>query len=514
MKTFLKSWVLILSCLAGVAAHAASDQPNVIFILADDMGYGSVAANNPECTVPTPALDRLVKEGMNFTDAHSGSSVCTPTRYALLTGRYAWRTGLKTGVIWSWYPALIEPDRLTVGKMLQEKGYRTAMVGKWHLGLDYTDKNGMNLAEANKFNERQLVFCGDLHAPSAPRYKPSSDSIDFTKPVGGGPVDCGFDSWFGVDLPNMPPYVFIKDRELQGIPSIPKPKGMYGVSGPMLPGWSLEAVLPRLADEAAAFVTAQAKSDKPFFLYYSLTSTHTPIAPSKEFQGKSGLNAYGDWLMETDWAVSKVLDALDRSGQADNTLVIFSTDNGPTEPKFLNDLKSKGCDLTHQFRGLKRAVYEGGHRVPYIVRWPGVTPAGSSCEEPISLNDFMATMADLTDYDLPVNAAEDSFSILPLYQGKSAGEHPALIHHGFWGSFAIRQGDWKMVFEYDVKTKEFTRELYNMKDDVKETQDVMGQHPEVAKKMSELFEASIKNGRMTPGPTQKNMEDPGWALPF
>jgi arylsulfatase A-like enzyme len=217
-------WV-VLALALGVCGQIAAkpNAPNVIFILADDMGYGSVAANNPKCTLPTPALDRLVKEGMNFTDAHSGSSVCTPTRYALLTGRYAWRTGLKTGVIWSWYPALIEPDRLTVGKMLQEKGYTTAMVGKWHLGLNYTDKQGKDMAEVNKFNERQLVYCGDRRAAPAPRYNPSADNIDFTKPVGGGPVDCGFDSWFGVDLPNMPPYVFIKDRELQGIPSLSKP---------------------------------------------------------------------------------------------------------------------------------------------------------------------------------------------------------------------------------------------------------------------------------------------------
>jgi arylsulfatase A-like enzyme len=499
---------------AGSCLYAKNSQPNVIFILADDMGYGSVAANNPECTIPTPALDRLVDEGMNFTDAHSGSSVCTPTRYALLTGRYAWRTGLKTGVIWAWYPALVEPDRLTVGKMLQQQGYRTAMVGKWHLGLNYTDKQGNNLAEREQFTERQLVYGGNRRAAPAPRYNPSADTIDFTKPVGGGPVDCGFDSWFGVDLPNMPPYVFIKDRELQGIPSVPKPKGMFGVGGPMLPGWSLEAVLPRLADEAAAFVTAQAESDKPFFLYYALTSTHTPIAPSKEFQGKSGLNAYADWLMETDWAVAKVLDALDRSGQAENTLVIFSADNGPTEPKFQKDLIGKGCDLIHQFRGLKRSVYEGGHRVPYIVRWPGVIPPGSSCAEPVSLNDFMATMADLTGYNLPTNAAEDSFSILPLYKGEKRDVVPPLIHHGFWGSFAIRQGDWKMVFEYDAKKETFTRELYNMKNDVKETNDVIAQYPEVAAELNQLFEEKVENGRMTSGPQQKNMEDPDWILPF
>lgn len=505
-------WTALVWAGVGLAVHAAA--PNVILILADDMGYGSVAANNPKCTVPTPALDRLVEEGMNFTDAHSGSSVCTPSRYAMLTGRYAWRTGLKGGVLWAWYPPLIEPDRLTVGKMLQQKGYTTAMVGKWHLGLDYTDQEGRNFAAAQSFNERQLVFCGDRKSAPAPRFNPKPDTIDFTQPVGGGPVDCGFDSWFGVDLPNMPPYVFIRDRELQGIPSIPKPKGMYGVGGPMVPGWSLEAVLPRLADEAAAFVESQAGADRPFFLYYSLTSPHTPIAPSKAFQGRSGLNAYADWLMETDWAVGQVLDALDRAGLADNTLVIFSADNGSTEPQSQRELAGMGCDLMHQFRGMKRSVYEGGHRVPYIVRWPGVTPGGSRCEVPVSLNDFMATMAALTGYELPENTAEDSASILPLYQGKTMGEHPVLIHHGFWGSYAVRKGDWKMIFSFDRKTKTFSRALYNMKDDVKETRNLLDAHPETAQEMSRLFEAAVKNGRVTPGPAQQQVEDPDWRLPF
>jgi hypothetical protein len=261
--------VLGLSFLTASMASGAIQKPNILLILADDMGYGSVAANNPKCTIPTPNLDRLVAEGINFTDAHSGSSVCTPSRYALLTGRYAWRTGLKGGVLWSWYPALIEPDRLTVADMLKEQGYRTAMVGKWHLGLDYTDKQGRNVAEAAGFTERQLVFCGDRKAAPS-RYSVNSDSIDFTRPVGGGPIDCGFDSYFGVDLPNMPPYVFIMDRQLQGIPSVDKPKEMYGVDGPMVPGWTLEAVLPRLADEAVKVVGAQAKSDQPCFLVYLL----------------------------------------------------------------------------------------------------------------------------------------------------------------------------------------------------------------------------------------------------
>lgn len=388
------------------------------------------------------------------------------------------------------------------------------MVGKWHLGLDYVDNQGNDFAEAKKFNERQLVFCGSRKSAPAPRYNPKPDSIDYTKSVSGGPIDCGFDSWFGVDLPNMPPYAFIKDKQLLAMPTAQKPKKMFGVSGPMVPGWTLEAVLPRLVNEAVKFVEDQSKSDQPFFLYYALTSPHTPIAPSKEFRGKSGLNSYGDWLMETDWAVKQLLDTLDRTGQAENTIILFSADNGATEPRLQQQLKDKGCDLMHQCRDRKRSVYEGGHRVPYIVRWPGVTPSGSSCDEPVSLNDFMATMAELVDYDLPANAGEDSFSILNLYKGGKRAVSPALIHHGFWGSYAIRKGDWKLVFEFDKKKKTFKRELYNMKDDSLETSDLISQHPEVASELSELFETKVTNGRMTPGPKQSNMEDPAWLLPF
>lgn len=503
----------LIAASIAAAAGATKAKPNVIIILADDMSYGSVAANNPKCTVPTPGLDRLVKEGINFTDAHSSSSVCTPTRYSILTGRYAWRTGLKTGVEWSWYPPLVEPDRLTIADMLSEQGYRTAMIGKWHLGLDYTTKDGEIASKKAKFTQSHFVFCGNRKAAPT-RYNVKYDTIDFTKPVQGGPMDCGFDSYFGVDLPNMPPYAFIKDRMLTAQPTTTKPKSMFGVGGPMVPGWTLEAVMPRFVDEAQKFVEAQAESDKPFFLYYTLTSPHTPIAPSKEFQGKSGLNAYADWVMETDWAVEQLLEVLDRTGQADNTIIIFSADNGATELTSHKELQKKGCDLVHQFKGMKRSVNEGGHRVPYIVRWPGVAPAGSSCDEAVSLNDFMATFAELTDYKIPTNAGEDSFSVLPLYKGESRAEVPTLIHSGFWGSFAIRDGDWKLIYKFDRKKNTFKRSLYNMKEDVKETTDLMKTQPERAAELHKHFVTLVENGRCTDGPAQANVEDPGWYLPF
>lgn len=502
--------VLIFTLMLASLFCRAETRPNVIFILADDMGYGSVRANNERSRIPTPHLDRLVSEGMNFTDAHSDSSVCTPSRYGLLTGRYSWRSGLKSGVTWGFHPALIEPGTETVARVFQKAKYKTAMVGKWHLGLDWTNKAGQTIAEERSLDQHFFVNCADFGATNL-RYP--WENLDFTQPVKGGPVDHGFDTYFGDDVPNMPPYAFIKNNKVQGLPSIAKPAAMFGQPGPMVPGWTLEAVLPALAAEAKSCIQQHANGEQPFFLYFSLTSPHTPIAPSVEFKGKSGLSTYADWIMETDWAVGEVLAALDEQKIAENTLVIFATDNGSTG-KELADLAKMGSDLTHQFRGLKRSLYEGGHRVPYIVRWPKQTPAGSVCNETICLNDFMATVAEIVGVKLSDTMAVDSHNILPLYQGKSRADSPAVIHHDFDGGYAIRKGEWKLIFNFNRKSQIFTRELYNLKQDLKETKDVIGAHPEVAQSLAELFEQQVKQGRSTPGPQQANLEDPGWKLPF
>ncbi len=506
MKVKTVGWFVL--CLATWVS--AAERPNIVFILGDDMGYGSVQANNEKCTIPTPHLNRLVEEGMNFTDAHSDTSVCTPTRYGLLTGRYSWRSGLKSGVTWAFFPSLIEPEIVTVAEVLRDAGYDTGMVGKWHLGLDFTNKDGQTIAEEMNLDQHLFVNCGDF---SAVNLKYNWKKLDFTKPVKGGPVDHGFDYYFGDDIPNMPPYVFYKNNQIVEQPTVPKPADMFGLPGPMVPGWTLEAVMPALTQDAQRYIAEKAKGEKPFFLYFSLNSPHTPIAPSDEFKGRSGLNTYADWIMQTDAAVGAVLQSLDEQGIADNTLVIFSTDNGSTG-KELNELKKMGCDLVHQFRGQKRSLYEGGHRVPYIVRWPKQTPKGSSCDATICLNDFMATAAEIAGVQLDENAGPDSHNILPLYQGKNRAEDPAVIHHDFDGGYAIRRGDWKLIFLYNRKTKTFTRELYNVKEDIKETRDLVSQHPEVVTELSRLFEAQVKNGRSTPGPQQKNLEDPDWMLPF
>lgn len=493
-----------------LTVHGASEKPNIIFILGDDMGYGSVQANNEKCGIPTPNIDRLIEEGMNFTDAHTDTSVCTPTRYGLMTGRYSWRSGLKGGVTWAYFPSLITPETVTVAEVLRDAGYTTGMIGKWHLGIDFTNKEGQTIAEARGLDQSCFVNCADF---SKVNLKVNWKTLDFTQPIKGGPVDHGFETYFGDDIPNMPPYVFYRNNRIVEQPTVPKPKTMFGISGPMVPGWKLEAVMPALTAEARTYIKEQSKSDKPFFLYFSLNSPHTPIAPSVEFLGKSGLIPYADWIMQTDAAVGAVLDALDEQGIADNTLVIFSTDNGSTG-KELAQLKKLGTDLTHQFRGQKRSIYEGGHRVPYIVRWPGKTPPGSTCNATICLNDFMATAAALTGAELTDNMAVDSHNILPLFQGKTRAEDPPLIHHDFDGGYAIRDGDWKLIFKLNRKTKTFTRELYNLKVDVKETDNVIGAHPETAARLEKLFEQLVRQGRSTPGSKQANFEHPDWLLPF
>ena len=467
------------------AAHARAEKPNIVFILADDMGIDSVSANNKAMgPLKTPHIDRLISQGMNFTDAHSGSAVCTPTRYGLLTGRYCWRTRLKSHVLWSWGAPLIKPERLTVAELLQQEGYTTGMVGKWHLGMTWFDKEG------KPANAHLKLTDAAFREESAERIAAVGRSIDFTKALRGGPIDHGFDYYFGVDVPNFPPYLWIENDKTVGIPTVPKPKKMFGSPGPMLPGWKLEEILVGLSEKAVSWITEQAKQEKPFFLYLPLTSPHTPIAPSKDFQGKSGISKYGDFTMETDWVVGQVMKALKETGQADNTLVIFSADNGTAGSADFKELESKGVDLRHNFKGQKCQIHEGGHRVPFVVRWPGKIQTGSICDETICLNDFMATVADLLDVPLPQNAAEDSTSILKLFTGEATSlpERPGVVNHSIGGQFAIRKGKWKLIPKPKLQ-------LFNLDADPKESRNVAASHPELVKEMTETLESYQKNGR-------------------
>ena len=479
----------VLRTLATILLAApilAAAKPNIVLILADDMGIDAVSAHNEKMgPLSTPSIDKLIDQGMNFTDAHSASAVCTPTRYGLLTGRYCWRTELKKEVLWDYGRPLIEPGRLTVAELLREEGYATGMVGKWHLGLDWYDSEGELANDGIQIDDA-------IWKPKekAERIRACAARIDFSKPVTGGPIHQGFDYFFGVDLPNMPPYSWIEGDRLTALPTVPKPESMFGTEGPMVPGWQLEDILPTLTHKSVEWIHSTASGEKPFFLYLPLTSPHTPISPSDDFKGKTGTTAYGDFLMETDWVVGQVMKAVDDAGVADETLFIFTTDNGTAAACNFAKLKELGIDLRHTLKGNKGQIHEGGHRVPFVVRWPGKVAPGTTCDDVICLNDFMATVAELLDVELPDNAAEDSTSILPLLTGgsKALPDRPMVVHHDYRGNFAIRDGKWKLVGD----------QLFNLDADLKETANVADDHPEVAARMAATLERYQTEDRSRP----------------
>ena len=501
---------LLLAPLAGLHAAEAKPaaKPNIIFILADDLGYGDVGCYNKDSKIPTPNLDRLAGEGMRFTDAHAASSVCTPSRYAILTGRYAWRTRLQRGVLGLWGKPLIAPDRLTVASLLRQHGYATACIGKWHLGWNWPVKDG-----------RQ------------PGSSKGQSNVDFEKPVADGPTTRGFDYYFGTDVPNYPPYCFIENDRTVGIPSLWNTgrADSFNIPGPMVPDWKLVNILPKLTRRAVKWVEDSAKDGKPFFLYLPLTSPHYPIVPAPEFKGKSKAGDYGDYVFQTDWTVGQVLDALQRTGVAENTLVIFTSDNGP---EVAGEVNPGAYDRVQQFqhhsmgvlRGVKRDTWEGGHREPFLVRWPGKIKPGTVSGETICNVDFMATVAALLGAPLPPNAGEDSFNLLPVLLGEEHARpvRPATVHHSCSGKFAIRKGDWVFIDapagddngacgepqwfkdERGYSKDNLPGELFNVQEDVSERQNHFAKRPEVVRELKELLEKYQRDGRSTPGAPQKN----------
>lgn len=487
-------------------AADGKDKPNIVLILADDMGIDSVAALNEKCGIPTPHLDRLLTQGMHFTDAHSGSAVCSPTRYGVLTGRYSWRSRLKRGIVGQWERPLIEDDRLTLPGMLKQQGYSTACIGKWHLGWHWPKTGG---GFTNKLAD-----------------------IDFSKPTGGGPCTAGFDQYFGDDVPNWPPFVWIENDTTQGIPDtqLTFASHYYSNNGIGVKGWTLEDVLPKITDRCVEYINTHAPKKDPFFLYFPMTSPHTPIAPSKQFLGKSGISPYADLLMQTDWCVGQVLKALDDTGAADNTLVIFTTDNGTSPKCDFDQLREHNTDLQNHWRGMKADAYEGGHRVPFIVRWPGKIKPGTKSDQTISLVDIMATCAEAVGVTLPDTAAEDSVSLLPTLRGDTVTRplHEAVICHSITGVFVVRQGSWKLQYSAgsagwslpsDNEAEKLGLpkwQLYNLAVDPKETENRINHHPEVVEALTGILRRYIEQGRSTPGAPQKNHNGAIWwqGLPW
>jgi arylsulfatase A len=509
---------LLLTAACGVMsplAAAAAPRPNIVFILADDLGYGDVRALNPQGKIATPQLDRLAASGMTFTEAHASSAVCTPSRYSILTGRYNWRSTLKQGVLGGFSPPLIEEGRLTVAEFLRRQGYHTAAIGKWHLGLGWTHRAGAGTAVK--------VEDGDNAKANAGRV------IDFTRAITRAPTTLGFDEFFGISASlDMPPYAYIENDRVTVVPTAEKSfPWIAGVVtdrhtrvGPAAAGFDVTDVLPtftRRAVDTIAQRAAEARAGKPFFLYLPLNSPHTPIAPTPEWRGKSGLNAYADFVMETDAAIGDVLAALEKNGVADNTLVIFASDNGCSPEADYPFLTSHAHDPSAGRRGYKADIFDGGHRIPLLVRWPGHVNAGARSDGFVCLGDFMATCAEMLGATLPANAAEDSVSFLPLLQEPNApAPRTTLVMHSINGSFAIRDGRWKLELCPDSGGWSFPRpgrdrtadlprfQLYDLATDPAEKTNVVAEHADVVRRLGHALREQIVNGRSTAGAPQPN----------
>ena len=497
-RQFLKTAsVAGIACLSGCSfpKYAADSietmRPNIVYILADDLGYGDVSCLNENSKLKTTALDKLAKEGMIFTDAHSNSAVCTPTRYGILTGRYCWRTSLKRGVLGGESRHLIEPERLTVASMLKDSGYDCACIGKWHLGFDWKWKD-----EKTK-------------------------EIDYRKPIENGPIQNGFDYFFGIPASlDMAPYVYVENDRVTAAPDriVDAQEGkQFYRQGQTGADFKHIEVLSKLTEKGVSYIEGRAESKSPFFLYFALTAPHTPILPTDEFRGKSKTSAYGDFVLQVDWTVKQVMEALKRNGMEGNTLVIFTSDNGCSPMADFKELESFGHNPSYVYRGYKADIYEGGHRVPFIARWPEKIKANSVCDDTVCLTDLMATAAEITGQKLPDNAGEDSVSILPdLLQTATEPVREATVHHSINGSFSIRQGKWKLELcpgsggwsdprpdSEKVKTLPPVQ-LYDLSKDVSEKNNVYQDYPEVVERLKKLLQGYVDKGRSTPGKLQEN----------
>jgi arylsulfatase A-like enzyme len=466
---------------SGLACGQAPRRPNLLYILADDLGYGDLGCYNPESKAPTPNVDRFASQGVRFTDAHSPSAVCTPTRYGIMTGRYCWRTSLKSGVLWGYSPSLIEPGRMTVASLLKSQGYRTAGFGKWHLGLGNREKT------------------------------------DYDQPLRPGPLDFGFDSFFGIPASlDMEPYVYIDNdrvvaRPTEHIDEKLEHRGVFWRGGPIAPGFRHIDVLPTVTAKATAWLRDHGRRhrEQPFFQYLALTGPHTPWLPTEKFRGRAKAGEYGDFVTMVDDAIAQVLSTLDESGMARDTLVVVTSDNGAHW--LPREIAQWGHRANHFLHGQKADIWDGGHRIPFLARWPGRMQAGATCDETICLTDLLGTMADVTGFRLPRDAGEDSYSILPalLGQKRNGPIREAVVHHSLLGHFSIRKGEWKLILgrgsggfsepiEYKPKPGEPEGELFDMARDPSETKNLYLERPEIVASLKALLERYQKQGYSRP----------------
>jgi len=505
MRNILIRTLLITTVVCSAVVVTSAELPNVVLIYADDLGYGDVQCYNPDRgKIATPNIDRLASQGMKFTDAHSSSGVCSPSRYTILTGRYHWRSRLQSGIVGLWGAPLITSDRVTIGSLAKQNGYDTAAVGKWHLGWNWDIPRG----QATSFKARPKT--GIVSRETRSVWKEV-----FSRPIKGGPTAVGFDQYFGTDVPNWPPYCFIENERTVGIPSVYLPQRLLGNNqasqqGPALEGWTLEPILPALGNRAEKYIQSRSDSEKPFLMYMPLTSPHTPLSVNKAWIGKSGLGLYADFVIETDAIVGQVLDAIDAAGLAANTLVLFTSDNGCAPYIGVSDLEKQGHYPSGPLRGYKADAWEGGHRVPFIVRWPGKVKPSSECGQLVHQADVLATLAAIFETPLAVNQGEDSFSLVPLLQGQNTPIRTTSVSCSIRGIPSLRDGQWKYIAAPGSggwgKGGDQTQslQLYDLANDLEERVNLAAERPGQLKEMVELLEKVISDGRSTPGPRQPN----------
>jgi arylsulfatase A len=489
----MKKVGLVLFLLLAVASGGlAGKLPNVVIIYADDMGFGDLGANNPGSRIPTPNLDRLAQEGMRFTDGHSSSGICTPSRFAMLTGQHHWRRF--HGIVGAFGGTVFEPDDFTLANMFRSKGYNTACIGKWHLGWNWDALRKEGAPKPTK-NE-----------PGRPEH------YDWSRPIPDGPLAQGFDYYFGDGTINFPPYCWVENDRVVEAPTVMMdtktfkkiPEGNWEFrGGPMVDGWNPYDVLPTLTGKAVAWLEKQSV-DKSFFLYFPLPSPHAPIIPNDAYRGKSEAGPFGDFVFESDAMAGRILQALEEKGFAENTIVVFTADNGPEKYAY-DRQKNYNHWSSGPLRGLKRDVWEGGHRVPFVVRWPGRTEPGAVSGETISQVDLAATLASVIGYGLDSKEAVDSYNLVPLLEGKQYTQplRKATVQNTKANAFALRRGDWAYI---DAKSGEHSKSpgwfndergygkdttpglLYNLKDDPAQHKNLYASHPEKVAEMKALLE--------------------------
>lgn len=504
MKNQQLFFVLLLLSI-GFSCQTPEDEmpslPNIIYVLADDLGYGDIATFNKDGKIPTPHLDRMAAEGVKFTDAHSSSAVCTPTRYSTLTGRYNWRSRLKSGVLTGKSKALIPNDRSTVASLLKKKGYSTAFIGKWHLGWDWalkTDTLGGSGWQAADF-----------------------DNIDFTQAIKNTPNDLGFDYAYGhAGSLDMAPYVYVENGKVTQVPdtvTVDKGKYTWWREGPTSSDFIHEQVTPHFFEKAMTYISSSPK-EEPFFLYLALPSPHTPILPTENWLGKSNLNPYADFVMQIDDHMGQLMEVLRAQGIDENTLIIFTSDNGCSPQADFEVLGAKGHDPSYIYRGHKADIYEGGHRVPYIARWPAGAKAGHESDQLVCSTDLMATCAAIVGHQLAENEGEDSYSFLGQLEGEvGSGIRPDIIHHSINGAFAIREGDYKLIMDpgsggWSFPNRKQVQEidtfppiqLYNLANDPAEANNLQAIEVKKVAALKQSLSRYILQGRSTPGNAQDN----------